>query len=126
MYSFNFEIIYGNLLSFLELVNVHEEDLDEFRDERKGESSETVMEDVHIVHVQEPVKNNEEVESMEPVSEEIKATITAEVSCVLYVHGHSLCLSLSLSLSLSLCVSLSLSLSLSLCLSLSFSLSLRR
>lgn len=69
------------LISFLELVNVHEEDLDEFRDEKKGESSKTVMKDVQIVSVEVPVKDNEEVESMESVSEEIKTSITAKVSC---------------------------------------------
>ena len=48
----------------------------------KGESSGTIMENVDIVHVEVPVKDNEEVESMESISEEIKASITAEVSCV--------------------------------------------
>ena len=70
------------LISSLELVNVNEEDLDEFRDERKGESSGTIMENVDTVHVEVPVKDNKEVESMESISEEIKASITAEVSCV--------------------------------------------
>ena len=70
------------LISSLELVNVNEEDLDEFRDEKKGDSSGTIMENVDTVHVEVPVKDNEEAESMESISEEIKASITAEVSCV--------------------------------------------